>query len=167
MTNLREIKPRGLSSWWFINSTGPRTNMPNYRLWLHFSRNYPTVKSGETTSRTCTQNVFKRRGTVVRQPHWTLQTRGGRIRRQSTQLETHPGSFSMSPTISLASDLDKKGGQTVLTPSKLADIPIRINRAIPDDAIVKRVTLKTELTDDASLASLSKRIDNHLNRQRI
>ncbi len=73
----------------------------------------------------------------------------------------------MSPTISLASDLDKKGGQTVLTPSKLADIPIRINRAIPDGAILKRVTLKTELTDDASLASLSKRIDNHLNRQRI
>lgn len=73
----------------------------------------------------------------------------------------------MSPTISLASDLDKKGDQTVLTPSKLADIPIRINRAIPDDATVKGVTLKTELTDDASLASLSKRIDNHLNRQRI
>lgn len=112
------------------------------------------------------KTFLKRRGTVVRQPHWTLQTRGGRIRRQSTQLETHPGSFSMSPTISLASDLDKKGGQTVLTPSKLADIPIRINRAIPDDAIVKRVTLKTELTDGASLASLSKRIDSHLNRPR-
>jgi len=59
--------------------------------------------------------------------------------------------------------LDKKGGQTVLSLSKLADIPIRLHRAIPDvhksnsscaahqkspisedDATLKQVTLKKE-----------------------
>ncbi len=42
--------------------------------------------------------------------------------------------------------LDKKGGQTVLSLSKLADIPIRLHRAIPDDAKLKQVTLKKEPT---------------------
>src|SRR6056297_1279142 len=60
-------------------------------------------------------------------------------------------------------ELDKKGGQTVLSLSKLADIPIRLHRAIPDvhksnsscaahqkspisedDATLKQVTLKKE-----------------------
>ena len=41
-------------------------------------------------------------------------------------------------------ELDKKGGQTVLSLSKLADIPIRLHRAIPEDATVKEVTLKKE-----------------------
>ncbi|WP_435064856.1 RNA-guided endonuclease InsQ/TnpB family protein [Halobaculum sp. EA56] len=42
--------------------------------------------------------------------------------------------------------LDKKGGQTVLSLSKLADIPIRLHRAIPDDAKLKQVTVKKEPT---------------------
>jgi hypothetical protein len=167
VTNLREIKPRGLTSRWLTNSTGPRTNMPNYRLWLHFSRNYPTVKSGETTPRTCAQSVFKTSWNGCSKASLDSPNSGRTDTASVNSTGNHPGSFSMSPTISLASDLDKKGDQTVFTPSKLADIPIRINRAIPDGAILKRVTLKTELTDDASLASLSKRIDNHLNRQRI
>src|SRR6056297_1748151 len=63
--------------------------------------------------------------------------------------------------------LDKKSGQTVLSLSKLADIPIRLHRAIPDvhksdsscaahqkspisedDATVKQVTLKEEPTGE-------------------
>ena len=42
--------------------------------------------------------------------------------------------------------LDKKGGQTVLSLSKLVDIPIRLHRGIPDDAKLKQVTLKKEPT---------------------
>src|SRR6056297_2629091 len=64
-------------------------------------------------------------------------------------------------------ELDKKGGQTVLSLSKLADIPIRLHRAIPDvhksnsscaahqkspisedDATVKQVTVKKEPTGE-------------------
>jgi len=44
--------------------------------------------------------------------------------------------------------LDKKGGQTVLTLSKLGEIPIRLHRAIPDDAKLKQVTLKKESTGE-------------------
>jgi putative transposase len=44
--------------------------------------------------------------------------------------------------------LDKKGGQTVLCLSKLADIPIRLHRDIPDDAVLKQVTLKKEPTGE-------------------
>jgi putative transposase len=44
--------------------------------------------------------------------------------------------------------LDKKGGQTVLSLSKLADIPIRLPRNIPDDAALKQVTLKKESTGE-------------------
>jgi len=63
--------------------------------------------------------------------------------------------------------LDKKGGQTVLSLSKLADIPIRLHRTIPDvhksnsscaahqkspisedDATLKQVTLKKEPTGE-------------------
>jgi putative transposase len=44
--------------------------------------------------------------------------------------------------------LDKKGGQTVLPLSKLADIPIRLHRAIPDDAKLKQVTVKKEPTGE-------------------
>ncbi|MFB6123060.1 MAG: RNA-guided endonuclease InsQ/TnpB family protein, partial [Haloferacaceae archaeon] len=44
--------------------------------------------------------------------------------------------------------LDKKGGQTVLSLSKLADIPIRLHRPIPDDATVKQVTVKKEPTGE-------------------
>ena len=44
--------------------------------------------------------------------------------------------------------LDKKGGQTVLSLSKLADIPIRLHRDIPDDTKLKQVTLKKEPTGE-------------------
>jgi len=44
--------------------------------------------------------------------------------------------------------LDKKGGQTVLSLSKLADIPICLHRSIPDDATLKQVTLKKEPTGE-------------------
>ena len=44
--------------------------------------------------------------------------------------------------------LDKKGGQTVLSLSKLADIPIRLHRNIPDDTNLKQVTVKKEPTGE-------------------
>ena len=45
-------------------------------------------------------------------------------------------------------ELDKKGGQTVVSLSKLADIPIELHRPLPDDATVKEVTLKKEKTGE-------------------
>jgi len=45
-------------------------------------------------------------------------------------------------------ELNKKGGQTVLVLSKLADIPIELHRPISDDATVKEVTLKKEKTGE-------------------
>ncbi len=44
--------------------------------------------------------------------------------------------------------LDKKGGQIVLSLSKLADIPIRLHREIPHDSALKQVTLKKEPTGE-------------------
>ena len=44
--------------------------------------------------------------------------------------------------------LDKKGGQTILSLSKLAEIPIRLHRPISDDATLKRVTLKKDPTGE-------------------
>jgi putative transposase len=45
-------------------------------------------------------------------------------------------------------ELDKKSGQTVLSLSKLADIPIELHRPLSDDATVKQVTLKKEKTGE-------------------
>lgn len=45
-------------------------------------------------------------------------------------------------------ELDKKGDRTVLSLSKLADIPIRLHRPLPDVATLKQVTLKKESTDE-------------------
>jgi len=45
-------------------------------------------------------------------------------------------------------ELDKKSGQTVLSLSKLADIPIKLHRPLPGDATVKQVTLKKEKTGE-------------------
>jgi putative transposase len=45
-------------------------------------------------------------------------------------------------------ELDKKGGQTVLSLSKLADIPIILHRPVPDGATIKEVTLKKEPTGE-------------------
>ena len=44
--------------------------------------------------------------------------------------------------------LDKKSGQTVLSLSKLADIPIEVHRPLPENATVKEVTLKKEKTSE-------------------
>jgi putative transposase len=45
-------------------------------------------------------------------------------------------------------ELDEKSGQTVLSLSKLADIPIKLHRPLPDDATVKEVSLKKEKTGE-------------------
>ncbi len=45
-------------------------------------------------------------------------------------------------------ELDKKSGQTVLSLSKLTDIPIELHRPIPADAIIKEVTLRKEKTGE-------------------
>ena len=45
-------------------------------------------------------------------------------------------------------ELDKKSGQTVLSLSKLAAIPIEFHRPLPGDATVKEVTLKKEKTGE-------------------
>jgi putative transposase len=45
-------------------------------------------------------------------------------------------------------ELDKKGGQTVVSLSKLGDIPIYIHRDMPTDALIKEVTLKKEMTGE-------------------
>ena len=44
--------------------------------------------------------------------------------------------------------LDKKGGRTVLSLSKLGDVEIVLHREIPDDAALKQVTLKKEPTGE-------------------
>jgi transposase, IS605 OrfB family, central region len=45
-------------------------------------------------------------------------------------------------------EFDKKNGQTVLSLSKLADIPVTIHREIPEDATVKEVCVKKERTGE-------------------
>jgi putative transposase len=45
-------------------------------------------------------------------------------------------------------ELDEKSGQTVVSLSKLADIPIKLHRPLPDDATIKEVTLKKEKTGE-------------------
>jgi len=57
--------------------------------------------------------------------------------------------------------LDKKGGQTVLSLSKLADIPIRLHRALPDDTTLKQVTVKKEPTGEW-FATFGVQIDREL-----
>ncbi|WP_318566968.1 transposase [Salinigranum marinum] len=61
---------------------------------------------------------------------------------------SHHGSSAVFTYSQSGFKLDKKGGQTVLSLSKLADIPIRLHRAIPDDATLKQVTLKKEPTGE-------------------
>ncbi len=45
-------------------------------------------------------------------------------------------------------EFDKKNGQTVLSLSKLADIPLSYHREIPDDVTVKEVSIKQERTGE-------------------
>jgi putative transposase len=59
-----------------------------------------------------------------------------------------PGEFRSFTYNQSGFELDKKSGQTVLSLSKLTDIPIEFHRPLPDDATVKEVTLKKEKTGE-------------------
>ena len=65
-----------------------------------------------------------------------------------------PREFRSFTYVQSGFEFDKKNGQTVLSLSKLADIPIECHRDIPDDETIKEVTLKKEPTGEwyASLA---------------
>ena len=65
-----------------------------------------------------------------------------------------PKEFRSFTYVQSGFEFDKKNGQTVLSLSKLADIPIVRHRQIPDEESVKEVTLKKEPTGEwyASLA---------------
>jgi len=65
-----------------------------------------------------------------------------------------PRDFRSFTYVQSGFEFDKKNGQTVLSLSKLADIPIECHRDIPDDETIKEVTLKKEPTGEwyASLA---------------
>jgi Helix-turn-helix domain. len=53
-----------------------------------------------------------------------------------------PSEFRSFTYVQSGFEFDKKNGQTVLSLSKLADIPISSHREIPDTVTVKQVTIK-------------------------
>ncbi len=57
-----------------------------------------------------------------------------------------PSDFRSFSYVQSGFEFDNKNGQTVLSLSKLADIPIECHRDIPDQESVKEVTLKKEPT---------------------
>ena len=59
-----------------------------------------------------------------------------------------PGEFRSFTYVQSGFEFDKKNGQTVLSLSKLADIPIEYHQDIPDDETLKEVTLKKEPTGE-------------------
>ena len=59
-----------------------------------------------------------------------------------------PREFRSFTYVQSGFEFDKKNGQTVLSLSKLADIPITRHREIPDSVTIKRVTLKKERTGE-------------------
>jgi transposase, IS605 OrfB family, central region len=59
-----------------------------------------------------------------------------------------PREFRSFTYVQSGFEFDKKNGQTVLSLSKLADIPITIHRGIPDDVTVKEVCIKKERTGE-------------------
>ncbi len=59
-----------------------------------------------------------------------------------------PNDFRSFTYVQSGFEFDKKNGQTVLSLSKLADIPIKCHRDIPDQESVKEVTLKKEPTGE-------------------
>ena len=59
-----------------------------------------------------------------------------------------PSDFRSFTYVQSGFEFDKKNGQTVLSLSKLAGIPIECHRDIPDDETVKEVTLKKEPTGE-------------------
>ena len=59
-----------------------------------------------------------------------------------------PNDFRSFTYVQSGFEFDKKNGQTVLSLSKLADIPIEYHRDIPDEETIKEVTLKKEPTGE-------------------
>jgi len=59
-----------------------------------------------------------------------------------------PAEFRSFTYVQSGFEFDSKNGQTVLSLSKLADIPIVKHREIPDDVRIKEVTIKKEPTDE-------------------
>jgi len=59
-----------------------------------------------------------------------------------------PRDFRSFTYIQSGFEFDRKNGQTVLSLSKLADIPIMQHREIPDDVTIKEVTIKKEPTGE-------------------
>ena len=59
-----------------------------------------------------------------------------------------PKDFRSFTYVQSGFEFDRKNGQTVLSLSKLADVPIIIHREIPDDVTVKEVTIKKERTGE-------------------
>jgi putative transposase len=59
-----------------------------------------------------------------------------------------PSEFRSFRYVQSGFEFDKKNGQTVLSLSKLADIPITIHRDIPDNVTVKEVCMKKERTGE-------------------
>jgi len=59
-----------------------------------------------------------------------------------------PRDFRSFTYVQSGFEFDKKNGQTVLSLSKLADIPIECHRQIPDEESVKEVTVKKEPTGE-------------------
>ena len=59
-----------------------------------------------------------------------------------------PQDFRSFTYIQSGFEFDSKNGQTVLSLSKLADIPITKHREIPDDVTIKEVTIKKEPTGE-------------------
>jgi putative transposase len=59
-----------------------------------------------------------------------------------------PNDFRSFTYVQSGFEFDKKNGQTVLSLSKLADIPIECHRDIPDQESVNEVTLKKEPTGE-------------------
>ncbi|WP_101296025.1 RNA-guided endonuclease InsQ/TnpB family protein [Halegenticoccus soli] len=112
-----------------------RDELPDLKQWWD---DLPTVYSTvlQTTVMPIADSVnalgkFKQNGYGVGQLKW------------KPPREFHSFTYSQS-----GFKLDKKGGRTLLSLSKLGDIPIRLHRTIPDNATLKQVTLKKEPTGE-------------------
>ena len=59
-----------------------------------------------------------------------------------------PSEFQIFTYVQSGFEFDKKNGQTVLSLSKIADIPITVHRDVPEDVTVKEVYIKKERTGE-------------------
>jgi putative transposase len=59
-----------------------------------------------------------------------------------------PSEFQIFTYVQSGFEFDKKNGQTVLSLSKIADIPITVHRDFPEDVTVKEVYIKKERTGE-------------------